>query len=111
VRAFRRFLESDMLAIVFWRSHGTIEAANDAFLKIVGYTRADLQAGLLNKSVITPKEYAHLDSLKWAEIVERGTIVPYEKEYLRKDGRRVSGLIGASMIDVARDTRVSFVPA
>src|SRR5207247_5814470 len=99
---FRRVVQSDMLGIVFWRSDGTIEDANDAFLKIVGYTRADLRAGLPNKSVITPKEYAHLDSLKWAEIVERGTIVPYEKEYLRKDGRRVSVLIGASMIDVER---------
>ena len=62
--SFEQAPTSDMLGIVFWRGDGTIEDANDAFLKIVGYTRADLQAGLLNKSVITPKEYADLDSLK-----------------------------------------------
>src|SRR5207302_4039964 len=86
-----------------------VDDANDAFLKIVGYTREDMLQGLLNKSVITPREHAEMDRLKWGEVVERGTIVPYEKEYLRKDGRRVPVLIGASMIDSERDTRVSFV--
>src|SRR5947207_3228441 len=46
---FRRVVESDMLGIVFWRGDGSIEDANDAFLKIVGYSRADLLAGVLER--------------------------------------------------------------
>jgi PAS domain S-box-containing protein len=106
---FRRVFQSDMLGMTFWSSDETIEDANDAFLRIVGYTREDLEAGRLTKSVLTPPEYAEIDRLKWTETLERGTITPYEKEYLRKDGRRVPVLIGASMIDTERDTRVAFV--
>jgi two-component system cell cycle sensor histidine kinase/response regulator CckA len=106
---FRRVFQSDMLGMTFWNGDGTIEDANDAFLRIVGYTREDLEAGRLTKSLLTPPVYAELDRLKWAEVLERGIITPYEKEYLRRDGRRVPVLIGASMVDAERDARVSFV--
>src|SRR2546429_6079114 len=50
----RRVVQSDMLGIVFWRSDGTIEDANDAFLKIVGYARGpasgDRKSTRLNSS-------------------------------------------------------------
>jgi len=106
---FRRVVQSDMLGITFIGGDGVIEDANDAFLKIVGYTRDDLQLGLVRTSALTPKEFAELDRLKWAEMSERGIVTPYEKEYIRKDGRRVPVLIGASIIDTQRNTGVAFV--
>ena len=46
---------------MFWNTRGEIIGANDAFLRIVGYTRADHETGLLNWAAMTPPEYAQLD--------------------------------------------------
>jgi hypothetical protein len=38
-----------------------------------------------------------------------GAVLPFEKEYFRKDGSRVPVLVGSSAFDEQRDTGVSFV--
>src|SRR5262245_44436975 len=41
---FRRIFESDMIGIHFWDSQGNVTEANDAYLRIIGYSREDLEA-------------------------------------------------------------------
>jgi len=41
---------------MFWDSEGAISDANDAFLKIVGYSREDLESDALNWPAMTPPE-------------------------------------------------------
>jgi PAS domain S-box-containing protein len=82
--------------VVFWNTQGEITQGNDAFLKIVGYTREDLEAGKINWIALTPPEYAHLDRRCIEEIAATGSCTPYEKEYLRKDGTRAPVLVGAA---------------
>ena len=45
---FRGVVESNAVAINVYHHAGRVLRANDAFLELVGYTRADLEAGLLN---------------------------------------------------------------
>jgi PAS domain S-box-containing protein len=106
---FRRMYESDLIGIGFPDRHGAIQDCNDALLRIVGYTREDLRAGLVRWDKMTPPEYRELDVFHIAESTERGSCTPYEKEYLRKDGTRVPILCGFSRFDNSGEGSIGFV--
>jgi PAS domain S-box-containing protein len=93
----RRLFNADLIGIVCADAE-RITDANDAFLNIVGYTRQDLAAGRINWRGITPPEYADADKQALAELLETGACTPFEKEYTRKDGRRVPILIGGALV-------------
>ena len=94
-----RLVESNIIGIRFANLDGRITEANDAFLKIVGYTREDLARGGVNHKAITPAEYQDADERARVELTTRGSYTPYEKEYLRKDGTRVPVLVGGTLFD------------
>ena len=52
----RRFFETGLFAILYWKIEGGVIDVNDKFLEMTGYTRGDLQAGLINWAEITPPE-------------------------------------------------------
>jgi PAS domain S-box-containing protein len=108
-RRFRRLVDSNAEGVVFWNAQGRISEANDAFLKLVGYTRAELEADPLDWTAMTPPEYAELDRRARKQIAENGVCAPYEKEYIRKDGGRVPILIGAAAFEDAPSEGVCFV--
>ncbi len=94
---------------LFRRNQEGLLDANDAFLDIVGYTRKDLEAGLIDIESMTPPEYAALDERASGEMLATGEAAPHEKEYIRKDGRRVPVLIGRKMIREEPSEWVAFV--
>ncbi len=106
---FRRLYESDLIGIGFPDRFGAIHDCNDALLRIVGYTRDDLRAGLVRWDRMTPSEYRELDRLHIAEASERGSCTPYEKEYIRKDGTRVPILCGFAKFDESGEGSIGFV--
>ena len=106
---FRRLAESNLLGIAFWDAHGTITEANDAFLKMVGYSQEELRAGLVRWRDMTPEEYRHLDEKALAEISEKGACTPFEKEYIRKDGTRIPILIGGASMEGEECSGICFV--
>src|SRR5262249_32536905 len=92
----RRLCESNVQGVLVWRTDGTIAEANDAFLKIIGYTREDLQEGRINWVELTPSEYLARDEIALKELAATGVCTPLEKEYIRADGTRVPILLGAA---------------
>jgi PAS domain S-box-containing protein len=86
-----------------------IPEANDAFLDILGYSREDLLAGRLHWPELTPSEYAPLDELAHEEGLRFGASTPYEKEFIRKDGDRVSVLVVTAVLKLAPFQWISFV--
>lgn len=106
---FRRLIESNVIGVVFSRTDGRIIDANDAFLQIIGYDRADLQSGDVNWDVITSPEYAHLNQAAIAELSSSGAFSAFEKEYIRKDGHRIPVMIGGALLDDSQQAIVSFV--
>jgi PAS domain S-box-containing protein len=106
---FRRLVDSDAQGILFWERAGAITEANDAFLSLVGYTRDDLVAGRLDWVAMTPPEYAPADEQALRELAASERCVPFEKEYLRKDGSRVSVLLGAASFDDQPGAGFAFV--
>jgi PAS domain S-box-containing protein len=105
----RRLVDSNIIGVMIWELEGRILEANDAFLRIVGYDREDLAAGRLHRTMLTPPEWHDLDARNAEELKLIGTIPPFEKEYLRKDGSRVPVLIGGAMFEQSRNQGVGFV--
>ena len=106
----RRLVDANIIGIFIWESEGQIIEANDAFLRMVGQDRADLVAGRLRWTELTPPEWHQRHERLWTpEIKTTGSLQPYEKEYFRKDGSRVSALVGAAAFDETANQGVSFV--
>ncbi len=104
----RRLVDSNAQAVFFWNTKGEITDGNDAFLKITGYTRADLEARRINWAAMTPLEYNDRDQLALKELAATGICAPYEKEWIRKDGRLVPILLGAAMFEDNREEGIMF---
>ena len=97
---FRALSESGVIGVLVADPERILEA-NDAFLDLLGYTRAEMLAGHIRWSEITPPEYDDVDQRAIARLLETGVCPPFEKEYIRKDGRRVPIVIGAAITQQA----------
>jgi PAS domain S-box-containing protein len=105
----RRLVDANILGIFIWNLEGAIVGANEAFLHMLHYGRADVVSGRLRWTDLTPAEWRERDELAVAELRSTGTLRPFEKEYLRKDGSRVPVLIGGALFEESGNEGVAFV--
>jgi PAS domain S-box-containing protein len=105
----RMLSESGLIGILFSGDEGEIYEANDTFLKIIGYTRQELENGELDWRNLTPDEFLSLDEIGITEAKTRGICIPYEKEYIRQDGSRVPILIGYTFFADQQNGFIVFV--
>jgi two-component system cell cycle sensor histidine kinase/response regulator CckA len=101
--------DSNIVGITFSRKDGQIINANDEFLRMVGYSREDLEAGRLNWTEMTPPDWSDADQKAITNFAETGKVSVFEKEYLCKDGSRVPVLIGIIAMHGADREALSFV--
>jgi PAS domain S-box-containing protein len=106
---YRRLSDAGILGIITADLHGGIVEANETFLRMVGYTPEDVRSGNLRWADITPPEWRQLDEHAIEQLAETGIAVPWEKEYVRKDGSRLPVLVGAAMLDSMRGECVAFI--
>ena len=95
---FRGVFEMGIVPMAFWRSDGRITDANDAYLRLTGFTRSEMEAGELWWNRLTAPECRHLDADALREVLGHGHCRPYEKEYLLRDGRRVPVQVGMELL-------------
>jgi PAS domain S-box-containing protein len=105
---FQHLADAGVIGILEIDSDGAIHSANDAFLKMVGREGENVAVGHLNLSEIDAPEYRELTHRGMAALKASGTLEPYEKEYVRKDGSRVPVLIGGAGIETGGDRFISF---
>ena len=109
-KRLRRFYDSGLIGVIYWTTDGKILEANDAFLTMTGYSRTDLESGRIDWAGMTPPEYHARDAASLTELKQEGrNRVPFEKEYIRKDGSRIPILIAGAMLDESRTRGVAFV--
>ncbi len=106
---FQKLYDANILAIAYPDKYGAFFDGNDEFLRIVGYSREELRAGLVRWDAITPPEYAELDATHIAEAAQRGSCTPYEKEYIRRDGSRVPILCGYALLEGSTEDYIGFL--
>jgi PAS domain S-box-containing protein len=107
-KKYEALFESNMIGIVISDLDEKIVEANDVFLHLVGYTKKDLESGALQWSTITPKKYDEIDQKKIHELLQRGRIIPFEKEYIHKEKGAVPVLVGAALIHSSPPLSICF---
>jgi PAS domain S-box-containing protein len=84
-----RVLEVETVGVMFWDLNtGCMVDANGAFLKLMGYSRSEVEARELTWQKLTPPEYMDASRAEIEKFLVTGRVGPYEKEYVRKDGTR-----------------------
>jgi PAS domain S-box-containing protein len=106
---FRRLFDAGVIGLNVADTRGHIAVANDEYLRIVGHSREEFEAGRVRWTDLTPPEWLPADAGAIAEAQERGACTPYEKQYLRRDGSRVWVLVGFVMLDPQAGEVVAFV--
>ncbi|EFH80851.1 PAS domain-containing sensor histidine kinase [Ktedonobacter racemifer] len=83
--------------------------ANDAFLRMTGYTLEDLRERRMSWRHMTPPEYMARTLQAHQEFALHQSIIPYEKEYVCKDGSRLPVLVGAVVLQHHPFQAIAFV--
>lgn len=105
----QRLLDAGLVGVLYFDITGGITDANDTFLEMLGYTRADLQAGRVDWVELTPPELRERDAAPVADLFATGKHLPFEKEYVRKDGTRVPVLVASAFNEGSQTEGVGFV--
>lgn len=105
---FRRLVESNIIGVFFAQSGGLITEANDAFLNMVGYSRAEIENGTVywtdfTQPEVFERERALLEN--WA--LESGSYL-HEMEYFRRSGERIPVLVGYAPLENSHTDYVCF---
>ncbi len=77
-----------------------ILAANDAYLELTGFSRAEMEAGELSWLRLTPAEWLAADARGIGEARTHGRSAAYEKEYARRDGTRLRIAVALVMLEL-----------
>jgi PAS domain S-box-containing protein len=105
----RRLADSGIIGVVSGDASGAIHEANSAFLQMMGYSADDVRAGKVRWADMTPPEYLDRSQDALERLRTVGVATPWEKEYIRKDGSRVSVLIGVAAVEPSGDEHIAFV--
>lgn len=103
-----RLVDSNVIGVLVTEGEGITEA-NDALLRMVGYSRDDLTEGRLRWPDLTTPEQADADARALDSLVRLGGCPPIDKELVRKDGTRCAVLMGGAVLSRSPLQSVWFV--
>ena len=95
---FQHMIDANIIGIAIGDTSGRILLANDYYLNVLHVTRQDFREGKVDWKKFTPPEWLPADEKAIRELREHGICEPYEKEYLRADGTRVSVYLADAML-------------
>jgi PAS domain S-box-containing protein len=105
----RVLVESDVIGLILSFDHGgNVAQANSALLNMLRLEDEDIASGKVNLAALTPVEYRTIDAYAFGELAAFGSCTPYEKEFVRKDGARISVVVGYAKVAQATDEYVGF---
>ena len=84
----RRLVDANIIGIFIWESEGQIIEANDAFLRMVGQDRADLVAGRLRWTDLTPPEWHQRHEQVWTSGIRMTGRLQPVREGVFPEGRQ-----------------------
>ncbi len=96
---FRSLYELGMIGVVYTCPNRDIVDANDAFLELVGYSRADLEEGLLSTLELVPPGFSGGGETALDQLDREGSYGPFHQELLHRSGHKVPVLAGGALVD------------
>ena len=103
---FRRLIELGPVGIALSEADGRVVLANNAFLQMLGYSAEEAdKANWLDR---TAPEHVALSTERIARLRRGEPPVPYEKDYVRRDGTRVTALVVAQFVPGEGDRMMAF---
>jgi PAS domain S-box-containing protein len=105
----RRLVDANIIGIIIWNVEGQIIDANKELFRIVGYDQHELLSGRVSWADLTPAEWRDRDALMTSELKNKGTVHPFEREFIRKDGSRIPVMIGVANLEETESQGVAFV--
>ncbi len=103
----RSLRQSGLIGIYEWMD-GKVTDANSTLLEALGYTREELLSGKLAREAVTPPEFWPADDLADQQVASTGKCALYQKQVLRKDGTRLSVLVGRARVEGAPNRRIGY---
>jgi len=103
----RKVLSSSLIGIIQGNDTGRVLDMNAAFMRLTGYTRAEVFDGRLKWETIAAPEYRHLDGPEIFGLSD--TPAPFEMSLFAAGGERIRVMIGMAKIQDARREWVCFV--
>lgn len=102
ITAYNRTLfKTSPIGLALCDMEGKLVDVNPAYLEIIGYTETEVKA--LSYWDITPREFETQEQLQLESLKQSGRYGPYQKEYLHKDGHRVSVQLSGLHIEQGGD--------
>jgi PAS domain S-box-containing protein len=98
----RSLVESNIFGITVSDMAGRMYETNERLVEMLGYSKDELLAQTFNWYQLIPPDLQQTEGQLMQTLLTTRTLPPREKEYLRKDGKRVPVLVAATMIDQQR---------
>jgi PAS domain S-box-containing protein len=105
---FQQLVEANIVGVVVSDTERIFEA-NDEYLRVVGYTREDLEAGRLRYDRLKSPDTYPLAERVIQELLTTGVSTAIEREYIRKDGSRIPVLVAGIVLQRDPPRFASFV--
>jgi PAS domain S-box-containing protein len=105
----QRLIESSIIGLLVTTPEGVLTEANDAFLRLVHRSRAELSAGTLRWEDLIAPDFRRAAQEALEQLCATGVGTPFELELQRSDGLRVPVLVGTADFDDRSDEAVTFV--
>jgi diguanylate cyclase (GGDEF)-like protein len=103
--ALRRLIECDFLAVACSNRSGIVTRCDERFLNLTGYSPGEQ----IDLFATTPSEYLKLNEDALEKVGAFGVCPPFEKQLIRKDGRRVPVLFAAILARAESNEVIWFV--
>jgi len=105
---FRQLFDSNLIPMSRVAIDGTIFECNQAYADLTGYTQEELTSGTITWKFLSVPEARASNDLSIQQIQQTGRAEPFVKEYMRKDGTRISILVACTATDTSGSDMVTF---
>ena len=99
--------DANLIGVGFGDLSGRVEHVNDEMLRMMGYTRADFEAGRVDWARSIAPEFAEANRASLEALLRDGVSIGYEYSFLRPDGGRTPFVGAAALVDRATGFHVS----
>jgi PAS domain S-box-containing protein len=104
---YRRLADANLVGVGFGDSRGNVHYVNDEMLRMMGYTRADFDAGRVQWTQALAPESREEAMRSHPQFLADGQHIGYEREFQRPDGGRTPFVGAAALLSPDDDFHVS----